>query len=626
MTAPLAAFAIQTLNGLASASSLFLVAVGLSLIFGVTRVVNFAHGSFYILGVYIAYTVATVVGGALGFWGALLVAGVSVAAIGLVVEVLVLRRIYQAPELLQLIATFALVLIIKDATLAVWGAEDLLGPRAPGLSGAVDLLGRSFPAYDVFLIGAGLFVLLALSLLLRRTRFGLLLRAATEDREMTDALGVNQRLLFTTVFVLGSFLAGLGGALQLPREPAALGMDLAVIADVFVVVVVGGLGSLPGAFVAAIVISLTKAWCIGLGETSLFGMDLVFSKLTLVVEFIVMAVVLVWKPYGLLGTPLPQVRGDAAQAPLLRAPGLRTFVVIGPLLLTLVALPLFASEYTLVLAIDMLVFALFAASLGLIVGPGGMGSFGHAAYFGAGAYGAALLTQSGGGLASAMLAGVTLASITALIFGWFCVRLSGTYMAMLTLAFAQIVWSVAFQWDAVTGGSNGLIGIWPPEWLGERATLYWFVLAVSGTAIAFCLWLTFTPLGYAVRASRDAPLKARVIGLSPQRLQWAWFCLAGALAGTAGVLHAFSKGSVAPDALSIPRSVDGLVMVLLGGIDTLFGPLIGAALFTWLADSLARITEYWRAALGATVLLTVLAFPRGIAGIVTSWRSGRPGP
>ena len=626
MLSAIANFSVLSLNGLASAASLFLVAVGLSLIFGVTRIVNFAHGSFYMLGVYVAYSVANTVGGAAGFWGGVLAAGVAVAVIGLAVELLLLRRIYDAPELLQLIATFALVLVIKDATLAVWGAEDLLGPRAPGFRGAIDIFGKPFPTYDLLLIVIGVAMLLALTALLRRTRFGLLLRAATQDREMTDALGVNQRLLFTAVFALGSFLAGIGGALQLPREPASLGMDLAIIADVFVVVVVGGLGSLPGAFVAAAIISLVKAWCIGIGEVTVFGVAIEFSKLTLVAEFIVMALVLVWRPNGLFGKPLAHARGDAGQAPLVRVPRRSSMIAVALGLLGMVVLPGLVGEYTLVLAVDVIVFALFAASLGLVIGNGGMGSFGHAAYFGLGAYGAALLAKAGYGLLVACLGGVGLAAGAALLCGWFSVRLSGTYMAMLTLAFAQIVWSIAFQWDAVTGGSNGLVGIWPPEWLAERRYFYWLVLLVCGSATALCAWLIFTPLGYAVRAGRDAPVKAAAIGLSPRALQWAWFTLAGALAGVAGALYAFSKGSISPDVMAIPRSVDALVMVLLGGINTLSGPIIGAAVFTWLQDTLARSTEYWRGALGVTILLLVVLFPRGIAGTLAAWRQRRSAP
>ena len=298
------ALLFQALNGLAAASSLFLVGAGLSLIFGVTRIINIAHGSFYMLGLYLAATFALKLGGGLGFWGGILAAGLVVAALGAFVEVLLLRRIYQAPELFQLLATFALVLIINDAVQYVWGPEDLLGPRAPGLRGSVEILGRNFPTYDLFLIVIGPLVLLLLHLMLAKTRFGRLIRAATQDREMVGALGVNQAMLFTVVFVLGAFLAGFGGALQVAREPANLGLDLVVISDAFVVVVVGGMGSITGAFLAAIIIAEVKALCIGLGLVHFGAFAVNFSKLTLVAEFLVMAIVLIARPAGLLGRPL----------------------------------------------------------------------------------------------------------------------------------------------------------------------------------------------------------------------------------------------------------------------------------------------------------------------------------
>ncbi len=195
--------AFQALNGLASASGLFFVAAGLSLIFGVTRIINIAHGSLYMLGTYIAVTLATAVGGAFGFWGGVVVSALVVGLIGALIEIVLLRRIYVAPELFQLLATFALVLVINDATLWLWGPQDLFGPRAPGLRGAVEILGRRLPTYDAFLIFVAPAVLCALHLVFTRTRFGRLVRAATEDREMVGALGVNQSVLFTAVFALG---------------------------------------------------------------------------------------------------------------------------------------------------------------------------------------------------------------------------------------------------------------------------------------------------------------------------------------------------------------------------------------------------------------------------------------
>ncbi len=598
---------LQFLNGLAGASSLFLLAAGLSLIFGVTRIVNFAHGSLFMLGMYLAVWLS----GEVGFWAAVPLAALAVALVGLLVELLVLRRIYRAPELLQLLATFALVLLIKDFALWAWGPVDMLGPRAPGLAGAVDIAGGRFPQYDLFLIGIGPAVFALLYVILNKTRWGVLVRAATQDRDMAAALGVDQRLLFTAVFALGALLAGLGGALAIPREPANLEIDLALIADAFVVVVVGGLGSIPGAFLAALLIGEVKAFCIGLG----------YSELTLAVEFIVMAVVLVLRPWGLLGRPVAAARGAAAVEPLLEQATSRDKLALALGVALLAALPLLAGTYTLILLTDILVFALFAASLHFIMGPGGMLSFGHAAYFGLGAYGAALLfLQLGLPMEAALLLGPLAAVLAALLFGWFCVRLSGVYLAMLTLAFAQIVWSVVFQWDGVTGGSNGLIGVWPPERFASKTAFYYLALAVCSLGILFLWKAIYAPFGYALRAGRDSPLRAEAIGIDVRRLQWAAFVVAGALAGVGGALYAFSKGSISPETLSVPRSVDGLVMVLLGGLQTLTGPVWGAALFTWLEDSVSREIAYWRAAIGAVILLLVLAFPQGLAGTVRRWR------
>jgi branched-chain amino acid transport system permease protein len=613
----LSGFVVQLLNGLAGASSLFFVAAGLSLIFGVTRIVNFAHGSFFMVGIYIAYTLVERLGGSLGFWPALLLAPLAVGVIGALIEMLLLRRIYKAPELFQLLATFALVLVIKDAVLWLWGPDELLGPRAPGLSGSVLILGRQFPSYDLFLIVAGPAVLGAVWWLLTRTRFGTLVRAATQDREMVSALGVNQAWLFTAVFALGALLAGLGGALQLPREPASLEMDLNTIGSAFVVVVVGGMGSIPGAYAAALLIAEIKAVCIWLGVVHVFGMDISFSKLTLVVDFLVMAVVLVWRPWGLFGRPQAPSRYVGMPEEPLRRAG-TTYVVAAALFgLVLVALPILTADspYTTVLMIDLLVAALFAASLHFIMGPAGMHSFGHAAYFGLGAYGAALFVRALGlPMELALLLAPAVAALGALVFGWFAVRLSGVYLAMLTLAFAQITWAVTYQWDSFTGGSNGLTGVWPAEWLSDKRAYYWLTLALVAGAVLWLRRILFSPFGYALRAGRDSGLRADAIGIDVKRMQWAAFVMAGTAAGLAGALYAFSKGSISPESLSVSKSVDGLVMVLLGGVQTLAGPVVGAVTFTWLHDTVARNTDYWRAMLGAIMLILVLVFPRGIAG------------
>jgi branched-chain amino acid transport system permease protein len=611
---------VQLINGLADASALFLVAAGLSLIFGVTRIVNFAHGSFYMLGVYVAYSLASRFGATtMGFWLSVIASSLTIGTLGALVEFIVLRRIYKAPELLHLLATFALVLIFRDAALAIWGPQDLFGPRAPHLAGAVELLGHQLPTYDIALIVIGPLVLLALWYALTRTRWGTLVRAATQDREMLGALGINQAWLFTGVFFVGACLAGLGGALQGPRMSANLSLDIETIGNAFVVVVVGGMGSIPGAFIAALLIAEIRALCIGIGHVSLFGVDLSLSRFTLVAEFVVMAVVLVVRPWGLLGRPTSAVRATTAPEAPLKPAGrqLKAFAVCALAVLALAPLAANAFPYLPVLLVEILIAVLFAASLHFIMGPGGMHSFGHAAYFGLGAYGAALfLKVLDLPMEAALVLGPLLAVLGALVFGWFCVRLSGVYLAMLTLAFAQIVWSVVYQWDDVTGGSNGILGLWPSNWLSSPVAYYYLTLACAVLGVWLLRRMLFSPLGYAMRAARDSALRAEAIGIDTKRVQWAAFVIASLFCGLAGSLYAFSKGTISPEVISVSRSVDGLVMVLLGGIQTLTGPVAGAALFTWLQDAVARQTDYWQALLGVAILLLVIAFPQGVVGFI----------
>jgi branched-chain amino acid transport system permease protein len=609
---------VQFLTGLAGAASLFLAACGLSIIFGVTRIVNFAHGAFYMLGAYVAYSLTERMSGHLGFWGGLVLAALIVAALGALMEMTLLRRIYHAPDLFQLLATFGVTLAVEDIAVLIWGPEDLVGPRAPGLRGAVDVLGQAVPAYDLVLMALGPIVLGLLWLLFYRTRFGVLVRAATQDRDMVAALGVNQKWLFTGVFALGVFLAALGGALQIPRDAVNHTMDLRVIVEVFVVVVIGGLGSVGGAFVAALVVA----------ELNAFGI-LVLPTVSLVLVFVVMAAVLVVRPYGLFGR---------AEAPARAAPGalLRPWrplsasgrLALAAAVVAAALLPLVAGDYGLAVGAEIAVFALFAASLHFLMAVGGLVSFGHAAYFGLGAYGVALSVKLLGlPLPAALACGVLLGVLGAALFGWFCVRLSGVYFAMLTLAFAQIAWSVAFQWSAVTGGDNGLLGIWPPAWAGSPRPFYWLALGVAVVGIAALRVLVFSPFGYGLRAARDSQLRAEAVGIGRRRVQWAAFVVAGGVAALAGGLFAYLKGSVFPDSLAIPTSVDGLVMVLLGGIGTVSGGVVGALVYKALSIWLVSQTDYSKLVLGLAIVLLVVALPHGVVGSLEGlWRPRRKAP
>ena len=284
----------QSLSGLTAAMFLFLIASGLSLIFGVLRVLNFAHGTFYMLGAYLAYQFMLWLGPGPGlFWIAALGAALGIALLGGVVERVLFRHLYGKEELYQLLFTYALGLILSDAAKIFWGTQQKSVSRPPELTGSFSLFGTTIPQYNLFIIVLGPAIALAFWFVLQRTRAGRFIRAAALDRETLGALGVNVDLLYTGVFMLASFLGGLGGALISPMRATTPGMDTEVIVEAFVVVVIGGLGSLWGTFLGALVY----------GQVLSFGI-LFFPRFSIFAVFALMAAVLIIRPWGLLGRPL----------------------------------------------------------------------------------------------------------------------------------------------------------------------------------------------------------------------------------------------------------------------------------------------------------------------------------
>ena len=285
---------IQCLSGLTLSMFLFLIASGLSLIFGILRVLNFAHGSFYMLGAYLTYTFASRFVDVPGqFWWAVFFGSLAVAVIGGIIERTLLSRLYIREELNQLLFTFALVLIISDLAKITWGTGQLSVSRPPLLKGSIPLFDQVFPQYNLFVIVLGPCIALLFWFILNRTRWGRIIRAAALDREMLGVLGVNVKRLFTVGFVIGSWLGGLAGALVSPVAAIVPGMDVEIIVDVFIVVVIGGLGSFWGTLLGALI----------LGQVISFGI-LIFPKLSMAFIYILMALVLIIRPWGLLGKPL----------------------------------------------------------------------------------------------------------------------------------------------------------------------------------------------------------------------------------------------------------------------------------------------------------------------------------
>jgi branched-chain amino acid transport system permease protein len=281
-------------NGLSQGMLLFIIASGLTLVFGVLRVINFAHGSLYMIGAFIAYSLSTLLtGGTLqSFLISLLVVPPAVALIGFVLEVLLFRRVYREEHLLQLLLTYALVLILDDVVRVIWGGDPRNVARPDLLAGSVDLLGMALPTYNVFILAVGPFIAVGMWWLLYRTRSGNLIRAAVSYPETLGALGVNVSWVMTSTFMLGCWLAGVGGVLMASLANIDLGIGMEKIIECFAVVVIGGLGSIGGALLGSLVI--------GVGTTML---QLPLGRWALVFPYVVMALVLIIRPWGLFGKP-----------------------------------------------------------------------------------------------------------------------------------------------------------------------------------------------------------------------------------------------------------------------------------------------------------------------------------
>jgi branched-chain amino acid transport system permease protein len=282
------------MGGLTTAMFLFLIASGLSLVFGVMRVINFAHGSFYMLGAYLAWQAVQWLhpsGG--GFWAAAILAALGIGILGAVIERVFFRSLYGREELYQLLFTYALVLILGDAAKFLWGTDQLSVSTPPALAGSVRIFGTTQPLYTMFIIAIGPAIAFTLWLLLNRTGAGRMVRAAQMDREMLDALGANVAVIYTAMFALSAFLAGLSGALVTPIQSIVPGMDVLIIVQAFIVVVIGGMGSLWGTFWGSVIY----------GQVLSFGI-LIFPGFSLFSVFALMAVILIVRPWGLFGRPL----------------------------------------------------------------------------------------------------------------------------------------------------------------------------------------------------------------------------------------------------------------------------------------------------------------------------------
>jgi branched-chain amino acid transport system permease protein len=596
---------------------LFLMAAGLSLIFGLMNVVSLAHGSFFMLGAFIGLSIFHATG---NFWLALVLAPFPVVALGVLMEVLFMRPLYRRGHMDQVLLTFGFTFVFYDLVQTVWGRVVLRLPAPESLQGVLHIGPGVLSAYRLFLIAFGFGIALVLWLLLERSRVGAMVRAGVDDAAMAAGLGGNIPALFTGIFGFGVALAGLGGVAAGPVLGLYPGMDAEILIPAFIVIVIGGMGSLRGAFVGSLLI--------GIADT--FG-KAYFQSIALFLIYLAMTVVLLIRPQGLFGIKYSDVAAPSAVARTV-VPSTPTMRAAGALaLLVLLVLPFFLSDYPRALVAEIFIFAIFAMSLDLILGFTGLMSLGHAAFFGLGAYAvAALAAQFGVDPWIGLAAGVALAAAGAALIGFFCVRTSGITFLMLTLAFSQLVFSVALKWRDVTGGSDGLALPDKPSFFGfdlSHSLVMYFMTLMFFVAVYLGLRrLINAPLGHVFVGIRENESRMAAIGYRTRAYKLLAFTIAGAVAGLAGGLYVIYNGFISSDAVYWTASGDILIMTMLGGAGTLIGPPIGAAVFLLMKNVVSSHSEHWLSIVGIAFISCVLFFPGGIWGTLQKlkWRGASP--
>lgn len=622
----------QLLNGVQLGALLFLMASGLTLVLGIVRLINLAHGSLYMCG---AFLVATFTARFGSMVIAVPAAVLATALLGLALERLVLRRLYERSHLDQVLCTFGVLLFANEAVRLIWGPIPVALPLPASLAGPINLFGLDYSAFRMLFIAVGLGVALFLHLLLNRTRFGMLIRAGASDRMMVQALGANISLLNSLIFALGAALAALAGAMAGPLLAVQSGMGEPVLIVALVVIVVGGIGSVRGSLAAAILIGLIDT----------FGRVLLPAALGSIIIYLLMAIILVFRPGGLFpvpggnhdhaggssgpdGEPIQTVRNYRMRTPAVMA--VLLFFAVVPIVAHLLGEPFYIKFFTRIMA-----FGIAALGLGLIVNYGGMVSFGHAAFVGVSAYVVAILgSHSNSGLPllgflathNALLAWPLAIAVTALmafLIGVVSLRTTGLSFIMITLAFAQMLFYF-FLALPTYGGESGL----PMEqksvlWslpLGDRTVFYYLVFAVLVACLALISRLMRSPFGFVLEGSRQNERRLRAIGIPANAYRLAAFTISGAIAGVAGVLLVNLQMFATPMDLSWQRSGDFLVMVIIGGIGSLAGPLIGALIFELTKHVLENWTTHWELYFGPLLIGYVLWPPSRIRQALRKWR------
>ena len=623
------AFAEQLLNGLTIGMVYVLIAAGLSVIFGVMDVINFAHGELFALGAYLAFAITQPFGGS-GFWVALVAAPLLVGAVGAAIERFTLRPLYDRTPLYHILLTFGLVLILNDVITLIWGRQDKPLSAPPLLEGPVSLFGVTNSLYGYFILAFGAALSLGTWWALNNTKFGLVVRAGSQDREMVRNLGVDIDRYYTLVFGVGAALAAVAGVVLGAYQNVSTTMGNEIIIPAFVVVVIGGLGSFRGAVVGGLSIGVVQT----LARTYV-------PTLEGLIVYGLMILILLVEPEGLFGNPEWQTTAES-EAELLAGAGGgvltgRQRFGVGAAVVALLAVvpfgvgPLY-SEYALTILSEVLIWALFAVSLDFVLGYAGLVSLGHALFYGTGAYAAMLallhLTPSA---FVALAAAVAICAVVAWVIGYLSIRVSGVYFAMITLAFAQLFYNAVFKFDW-TGGSDGLFGADVLYGLGgvaaeldeiaesiplvtETALFYYLLLAIVVGSYLLARRMMRAPFGSVLQSIRESERRTEFVGYDVTAYKRRAFVVSGSLAGLAGGLFTVHNAYVAPSLLHWINSGEVIVMTVLGGMGTLYGPMVGAGVYIGFEDVLSSYTDQWQLVLGALFVAFVIFLPRGLVSL-----------
>ncbi len=607
---------ISLINGIAYGSLLFLLAAGFSMIFGVLKVINLAHGSYYLIGAHVAISVFEQGAGVLA---AALAGAAAGAALGAACERFILYRM-QGDYLSQVLATVGVLLILGDLSQLAWGGTPrvLTLPRA--LSFQVPLGAYAYPGDRLALIVIGAAAALMLWFLVERTVLGAMVRASVDDEEIAQAVGIGAPRLRLAVFAFGGLLAGLSGALGASIVGAKPGVDLEVFLLALVIVVVGGAGSLAGAYIAALLVGIIDS----VGKAF-------WPEASMFVLFVPMAVFLAFRPEGLFGRPVaasaapPRRAVRAALLPSLpaalgagvaRVPS-AAWIAAGIVLL--LGLPLVASSYATSIAVLALVWAIFAMGLNVLLGHAGMPSLGNAAFFGTGAYAVAFAVREWGvGVWGALALAALAALAMAAVFGAVALRTRHVQFLLSTVALSQIVWGIAFKWRSFTHGDDGLslpqaISFPGGAGLGASTRLYLVAVVVFLLVLAGLWAIDRSRFRLVLNGVRDNEARLAALGYNTWLYRFAAVLLSGTVSGIGGGLFAFYSGFVSPELLGVVTSAKVLLMVIIGGTARFLGPVAGAVALVILEEVLSGWTERWYTLEGVIYVLVALFLRGGMA-------------